>query len=519
MTCSAHARLQLLQKILLAENVSDKPSLTSLAFTTSIASPNYYSLVTANIDGDVHICPDVVSKEKVVPVVAGETKDKVGNATAITKKKKKPRAILDDDDDDDNDATTNDMQVEESDEATTHKREDASATDSVNVAKKQLGFDDEADEEEVDEAKEAEKLLNAKGHDGGDDDDDNEEDDFDAPNAARNEKVVPLERAVAEVLNEMELLMQHPFQPSCTAGIRFPTGGESSHHQHQHQHLARRWLCWNLTGTIASRQEESHCSVDVEFSDATKGRSIRIVDKYFFTMAALSRKGAIFASPKRDAAPGQEFDASTRKAVPSTIFYRPFVSWQMGTGEWDVALPAGEEALGVAIGDDWAAVATASPQHMLRLFRPSGLQDAPCMLPGPLVTMAGHGDLLGVVYHRGATFGSNHQCLGYSVFRICGPGGGGGVGGGGGGGAVVSSFAQISHGVVPLGPDAKLRWAGFTELGMFSVADSDGFLLGLEDRNQLWVPLLRLHLTDAQSQYWMIGVVADKVGGALTLTP
>jgi chromosome transmission fidelity protein 4 len=170
----------------------------------------------------------------------------------------------------------------------------------------------------------------------------------------------------------------------------------------------------------------------------------------------------------------------------------------MGTGEWDLALPKGEEATGVAIGDNWAAVATSL--QMIRLFRPSGLQDIPAMLPGPLVTMVGHGNLLGVIYHKGVTFGNNQQALGYSVFRVQSSENG----------PVLSSFNNISNGTLPLGQEATLRWAGFSELGMFCISDSGGLLLGLEDKNELWVPLKRLHSAGAQSQYWMIGVIAEK---------
>jgi hypothetical protein len=254
---------------------------------TSNTSLGQYSLVTANIDGNISILPNVVAQEKATVPAPAEEED-INTETANIKKKKKSRAILDDDDEDEDDGASDDMEIEDNEDTKT-KKEAVEATDSVDIAKKQLGFDNEADEV-VDEAKEVEKFLNSEDNDDGNDNDDG---DFDTTNAVGPGNV-PIDQAVTEVFSEMELRMQNAFQPSSTSGIQFQDTGR----------LARRWLCWNPTGTISSRREEGHCSIDIEFSDASKGRSIRIMDKYFFTMAALSRKGAIFASPKRDAVPG-----------------------------------------------------------------------------------------------------------------------------------------------------------------------------------------------------------------------
>ncbi|CAN0317268.1 unnamed protein product, partial [Laminaria digitata] len=55
-------------------------------------------------------------------------------------------------------------------------------------------------------------------------------------------------------------------------------------------------------------------------------------------------------------------------------------------------MPKGENVLGVAVGRGWAAAAT--DRQLLRLFTASGLQGETIMLPGPIVTMAGAGDVL-----------------------------------------------------------------------------------------------------------------------------
>lgn len=62
-------------------------------------------------------------------------------------------------------------------------------------------------------------------------------------------------------------------------------------------------------------------------------------------------------------------------------------------------LPAGEEARALCLGGGWAAVATSA--LMLRLFSVGGVQRDVFSLQGNVVCMAGHGEQLLIVYHRG----------------------------------------------------------------------------------------------------------------------
>jgi len=83
------------------------------------------------------------------------------------------------------------------------------------------------------------------------------------------------------------------------------------------------------------------------------------------------------------------------------VQFVPVRRWDLGggaagQGQWVLPLPRGEDALACAVGREWCAVATS--QRMLRMFGPSGTQEAPLMLPGPVVLMAGRGALLLVVY-------------------------------------------------------------------------------------------------------------------------
>ena len=77
---------------------------------------------------------------------------------------------------------------------------------------------------------------------------------------------------------------------------------------------------------------------------------------------------------------------------------RHFSAWD-GSKEWSVDFPEGEDAVAVAIGDKWVAVAT--DKRNLRMFSNAGVQRSVHCIPGPVVCLAGLKNLLLVVYHSG----------------------------------------------------------------------------------------------------------------------
>lgn len=62
-------------------------------------------------------------------------------------------------------------------------------------------------------------------------------------------------------------------------------------------------------------------------------------------------------------------------------------------------LPNDEDVKALCLGQGWAAVATDA--LMLRLFSIGGVQREIISLPGPVVCLAGHGEQLLIIYHRG----------------------------------------------------------------------------------------------------------------------
>lgn len=62
-------------------------------------------------------------------------------------------------------------------------------------------------------------------------------------------------------------------------------------------------------------------------------------------------------------------------------------------------MPKDEDIEAICLGQGWAACATSA--RLTRVFAISGVQKEIFSLPGPVVSMAGHGEQLVVIYHRG----------------------------------------------------------------------------------------------------------------------
>lgn len=75
-----------------------------------------------------------------------------------------------------------------------------------------------------------------------------------------------------------------------------------------------------------------------------------------------------------------------------------FSSWDANK-EWTVDMPKDEDIEAICLGQGWAACATSA--LLVRLFTVGGVQKEIFCLPGPVVSMAGHGEQLMVIYHRG----------------------------------------------------------------------------------------------------------------------
>lgn len=95
------------------------------------------------------------------------------------------------------------------------------------------------------------------------------------------------------------------------------------------------------------------------------------------------------------------FDCFCLILIYSKLHCLHFSSWD-SSKEWIVDLPQNEDIEAICLGLGWAAAATSA--LLLRLFTIGGVQKEVFSLPGPVVSMAGHGEQLFIVYHRGRFF-------------------------------------------------------------------------------------------------------------------
>ena len=221
----------------------------------------------------------------------------------------------------------------------------------------------------------------------------------------------------------------------------------------------RRFLLWNLTGMVLSRDENVFSAIEVEFNSIEKHRPIRLTDHYSFSMAALTEEAVMFAS-------------TSNNGNPSTIVYRPLASWAPNS-EWQVQLDKGEEATAVALGHKFAAIAT--NKRYLRILSHTGAQRALVCIPGNLVALAAHGGYLAVAMHAGRAADANDQAVTLALYDL----------------RESARPVKIASVPLPLSEGATLDWIGFSESATLCTVDSAGIVRGCMKSYQYeWVPLL-----------------------------
>ncbi|CAI0450117.1 unnamed protein product [Linum tenue] len=121
----------------------------------------------------------------------------------------------------------------------------------------------------------------------------------------------------------------------------------------------RRFLCYNMLGTITTMEYDGYSHIEIDFHDTSRGPRVpAMTDHFGFTMACLNENGSVFANPCKG-------DKNM-----STLMYRPFSSWA-NNSEWSMRFE-GEEVKVVALGVHWVAAITSL--NYLRIFTEGGLQ-------------------------------------------------------------------------------------------------------------------------------------------------
>jgi chromosome transmission fidelity protein 4 len=246
------------------------------------------------------------------------------------------------------------------------------------------------------------------------------------------------------------------FQPSCTPFVH-----------------GYRFLCWNNTGLITSRQDEGYCSVAVEFHDKNFHRPVHFIDEFGYTMGAIGKSGFILASPK-----------DTER--PSMLYISPLDS-QERSAPWSISLAPEEDVMGVAIGAaKYAVVATSA--GFLRTFSPTGLQGPIVNFPGSFVTMVAHANQLFLL--TSDEFSSE---LVYTFYDL-------------------NGLAQLRMGHVGgRFRNTRLGWIGWSDNGIAGIFDEQMVLhICNADAGYVWQPWLECREQKEKKELvWPIGFTAN----------
>ncbi|KAL6089318.1 hypothetical protein STEG23_015698, partial [Scotinomys teguina] len=251
---------------------------------------------------------------------------------------------------------------------------------------------------------------------------------------------------------------QKPFQPSSTP-----------------LHLSHRFMVWNSVGIIRCYNDDQDSAIDVEFHDTSIHHATHLPNAFNYTVGTLSHEAVLLACESTD-------------ELASKLHCLHFSSWD-SSKEWIVDMPPNEDIEAICLGQGWAAAATSA--LLLRLFTVGGVQKEVCCLPGPVVSMAGHGEQLCIVYHRGTGFDGD-QCLGVQLLEL------------------GQKKKQVLHGdPLPLTRKSYLAWLGFSAEGTPCYVDSEGCVRMLNrGLGNTWTPIcnIREHCKGKSDHYWVVGI-------------
>ncbi|KAG9481449.1 hypothetical protein GDO78_010595 [Eleutherodactylus coqui] len=240
-------------------------------------------------------------------------------------------------------------------------------------------------------------------------------------------------------------------------------------------HLSHRFMMWNSVGVIRCYNDEQDNAIDIEFHDTSIHHAMHLTNTLNHAIADLSQEAVLLACE------GTEELASKLQCLH-------FSSWD-NNKEWMVDMPKGEDIQAVCLGQGWVACATNA--FLVRIFTVGGAQKEIFSLLGPVVCMAGHGEQLLIVYHRGTGFDGD-QCLGVQLLEI------------------GKRKRQVLHGdPLPMSRKCFLSWLGFSAEGSPCYVDSEGVVRLLNrSLGYTWTPvcLTREHCKGKSDHYWVVGV-------------
>ncbi|KAM6273502.1 WD repeat and HMG-box DNA-binding protein 1 isoform 1-T1 [Porphyrio hochstetteri] len=240
-------------------------------------------------------------------------------------------------------------------------------------------------------------------------------------------------------------------------------------------HLMHRFMVWNSVGIIRCYNDEQDNAIDVEFHDTSIHHATHLPNSLNHTMADLSPEAILLA-------------CESTEELASKLHCIHFSSWDANK-EWTVDMLKDEDIEAICLGQRWAACATSA--LLVRVFTVGGVQKEIFSIPGPVVSMAGHGEQLMIIYHRGTGFDGD-QCLGVQLMEL------------------GKKKKQILHGdPLSLTKKSYLVWVGFSAEGTPCYVDSEGVVRMLNrGLGNTWIPVCntREHCKGKSDHYWVVGI-------------
>ncbi|XP_066591186.1 WD repeat and HMG-box DNA-binding protein 1 isoform X2 [Prorops nasuta] len=256
-----------------------------------------------------------------------------------------------------------------------------------------------------------------------------------------------------------EVNLQPPFQPGSSP-----------------DHLLSRFMAWNDTGMIRcfTSEDGEESSIEVEFHDTTIHHSMHINNYLGHKIAALSPYALALCCPPSD-------------DMPSKLVVVALQGWGSGNKEWTLDFPENEEALCVAAGNNFVAVATS--KRNLRIYMIGGTQREILALPGPVVSMNAFESSLLIAYHYSIGF-SEDQCMKLLWIKIRG----------------FNVHTQTIN--IPLSSASNLMWLGFSDLGSPAILDADDIIKMYDKKIAMWrvVSDMNRQVKGKMNHYFLIGI-------------
>ncbi|XP_030070142.1 WD repeat and HMG-box DNA-binding protein 1 isoform X2 [Microcaecilia unicolor] len=240
-------------------------------------------------------------------------------------------------------------------------------------------------------------------------------------------------------------------------------------------HLMHRFMVWNSVGVIRCYNDEQDNAIDVEFHDTSVHHAMHLTNTLNYTIADLSQEAVLLA-------------CESTEELASKLQCLHFSSWDTSK-EWTVDMPKGEDIQAVCLGQGWVGCATSA--QLLRLFTVGGIQKEIFSFPGPVVSLAAHGEQLLIVCHRAVGF-DEEQCLSVQLMEV------------------GKRKRQVLHGdPLPLTRKSYLTWLGFSAEGTPCYVDSEGIVRLLNrSLGNTWTPVCdtREHCKGKSDHYWVVGI-------------